>query len=109
MSHDAEIASFTALIQDVTRLVSGDTLDTELQSKLERQAGTDSRLFRDLAAACRDGVNAGWLCNREHGGIKFGRIIKPGDRRDRRAFPSMSWKWTIAPAPTTPIRPARST
>ncbi len=28
--------------------------------------------------ACRAGIAAGWMCNREHAGIKYGRVVRPG-------------------------------
>jgi hypothetical protein len=37
---------------------------------------SDGELFGSLAGLCREGIGAGWLCNREHEGIKFGRIVK---------------------------------
>jgi hypothetical protein len=35
--------------------------------------------FTAIEAACHAGVAEGWLCNREGGGIKYGRIFKPAD------------------------------
>ena len=78
MSHETAIASFTGLIGQVTGVIGTAALDAALQERLRTDIGADSELFRDLAAACRRGVAEGWLCNREHGGIKFGRIVKPG-------------------------------
>jgi len=34
-------------------------------------------MFTALKAACQAGAAAGWLCNREGGGIRYGRIFKP--------------------------------
>ncbi len=79
MSHEAAIASFTGLIQEVTGLIGAAKLDAELDGYLNEKAGPDSALFHALSDACRAGVAEGWLCSREHGGIKFGRIIKPTD------------------------------
>ena len=31
----------------------------------------------DLKASCETGVAEGWLCDREGGGIRYGRIFKP--------------------------------
>jgi hypothetical protein len=42
----------------------------------ERHFPANGATFRDLADACRDCVAEGWLCNREGGGIRYGRIFK---------------------------------
>ena len=80
MSREAAIASFTDLIEQVAGLIGDDALNGDLDARLNTAAGPDSDLFRTLAAACRAGVADGWLCDREHGGIKFGRIVKPSER-----------------------------
>jgi len=79
MSHEAAIASFTGLIQQVTGLIGAAPLNADLDAYLNDKAGPDSALFRTLSDACQAGVQEGWLCAREHGGIKFGRIIKPSE------------------------------
>jgi len=38
----------------------------------------DGPQFREIATLCAEGERDGWLMAREHGGIKFGRAIKPG-------------------------------
>ena len=32
-----------------------------------------------MKSACQTGVAEGWLCDREGGGIRYGRIFKPAD------------------------------
>ena len=34
--------------------------------------------MRAVVDACREGIAAGWMCSREHAGIKYGRVVKPG-------------------------------
>ena len=31
-----------------------------------------------IARACREAIRDGWMCNREAGGIRYGRVVKPG-------------------------------
>jgi hypothetical protein len=69
---------FAATLATVTAQLAGRPVDTNLQSLLNEQFGPISTTFRTLARLCQEGIEAGWLCNREHGGIKFGRVIKPG-------------------------------
>ena len=40
--------------------------------------GATSSTFAELKAAFEAGVAAGWLCDREGGGIRYGRIFKAG-------------------------------
>jgi len=68
---------FQELMRNITQAVAGKPLDAELESWLNTHYGPDSGWYRDTTAACRQGVADGWLCNREHGGIRFGRVIQP--------------------------------
>ncbi|HVK31013.1 MAG TPA: DUF4863 family protein [Burkholderiaceae bacterium] len=68
----AQLAAFTAAL-------AGRPLDAHLDAWLNREHGAGSATYAGLKAACEDGVAAGWLCNREGGGIKYGRIFKPAD------------------------------
>lgn len=70
---------FHALMREATQLTSGRPLDEALQALLNREAGPDSPLYQNIFAACKQGVADGWMCNREGGGIRYGRVIKPAD------------------------------
>ncbi len=71
-------ATFDSLIQKVTGHIADRALTKDLEADLNTTFAASSDDFQALAAACRAGIAEGWLCNREHGGIRFGRIIKPG-------------------------------
>ena len=68
---------FQRLIAGVTAELEGRPLDASLGVWLNATWAAGSATYDALADACRAGVAEGWLCNREHGGIRFGRIIKP--------------------------------
>lgn len=70
---------FRLLIADLTRELAGRDLDATLDAWLNREHGAGSATYRALKAACEAGVAEGWLCNREGGGIRYGRIFKPAD------------------------------
>ncbi len=53
-------------------------LDKTLEADLNRLFPADGETFRAVVDACRAGIAAGWMCNREHAGIKYGRVVKPG-------------------------------
>ncbi|HJV97373.1 MAG TPA: DUF4863 family protein [Albitalea sp.] len=68
---------FRTQIAELTTQLAGRPLDAELDTWLNREHGAASPTFRALAESCRVGVAEGWLCNREGGGIRYGRIFKP--------------------------------
>jgi hypothetical protein len=70
----------TALRQHISQLtaqLAGKALDTDLQDWLNREHGVGSAVYRQLRQDCEAGVADGWLCDREGGGIRYGRIFKP--------------------------------
>jgi hypothetical protein len=70
------------LRQDIAALttqIAGRPLDQALDSWLNATHGAQSPTFRRIAEGCKTGVAEGWLCNREGGGIKYGRVFKPAD------------------------------
>ena len=71
--------AFKALLQKITSAIGSRPLDKELQTWLNTEHGAGSPLYQQLKAACEVGVAEGWLCQREGGGIKYGRIFKPDD------------------------------
>jgi len=72
-------ALFRQQIADLTRELAGRALDAGLDEWLNREHGADSATYRKLKASCEAGGAAGWLCDREGGGIRYGRIFKPAD------------------------------
>jgi hypothetical protein len=61
----------------LTAQLQGRALDESLDAWLNSHAGPDSAAYAAIESACRAGVAEGWLCNREGGGIRYGRIFKP--------------------------------
>ena len=70
--------AFAEAVATITTRIVGQALDGSLQVFLNENFPPGCEAFDDLAELCRQGVDEGWLCNREQGGIKFGRVIKPG-------------------------------
>ena len=71
-------AQFTDLIATITERIAGKPLDAGLEAELNAAYPADSTAFREVVDACRAGIAAGWMCNREAGGIRYGRVVKPG-------------------------------
>jgi hypothetical protein len=70
---------FRAQIAALAAQIAGRPLNTALDEWLNREHGAGSATYAGLQASCEAGVAEGWLCNREGGGIKYGRIFKPAD------------------------------
>lgn len=66
------MSSFTAAL-------AGRPLNSDLQTWLNTEHGATSASFAQLRQACESGVAQGWLCDREGGGLRYGRIFKPAD------------------------------
>ena len=64
-------------VATVTAQIAGRPLDAALDAWLNAEHGLGSASYGAIKAACEAGVAAGWLCNREGGGIRYGRIFKP--------------------------------
>lgn len=71
-------AHFQTLIGELTATLQGQPLDAALAAVLNRDHGPGSARFEALFAACRSGVAEGWMCKHEAGGIRYGRVVKPG-------------------------------
>lgn len=70
---------FRAQLAALTAQIAGRPVDAALGTWLNEHHGAASATYQALKASCEAGVREGWLCNREAGGIRFGRIFKPAD------------------------------
>jgi Domain of unknown function (DUF4863) len=68
--------TFKAQIAALTAQIAGRALDGALDAWLNAKHGAGSTTFSGLMASVQAGVAAGWLCDREGGGIRYGRIFK---------------------------------
>ncbi|MEO6322622.1 MAG: DUF4863 family protein [Polaromonas sp.] len=72
-------AEFREQITQLTAQLAGRPLDADLDAWLNAEHGVESPSYRQLKQSCMTGVAEGWLCEREGGGIRYGRIFKPAD------------------------------
>jgi hypothetical protein len=70
-------ADFAALAASLTAWLAGRSLNSELSAELNSAFPPASALFRDLADACKAGLEGGWLGNRGEPPLRYGRVIKP--------------------------------
>ena len=69
---------FRSLVTPLTDRIQGKALDAKLEADLNSAFPANGPAFIGIFEACRKAIDAGWMCNREAGGIKFGRIFKQG-------------------------------
>lgn len=65
---------FHDLVAEVARGMAGRPLDADLQDWLNTHYGAQTPHYAALRQACATGVDQGWLCSRENGGIRWGRV-----------------------------------
>ena len=76
MSAVATPESFRALIKRITAHIEERPLDPALETDLNRAFPADGEVYAQILESCRSAIAAGWMCEREAGGIKYGRVIK---------------------------------
>lgn len=75
--------SFRQQIADLARCLAGRPLDASLDRWLNAEHGVGSASYEALKQSCLSGVAEDWLCEREGGGLRYGRIFKPADDLQR--------------------------
>ena len=69
--------SFGRLIAPITGSIGAHALDQSLEQDLNRLFPAAGPTYQDIFRACRTAIASGWMCSREAGGIRYGRVIKP--------------------------------
>ena len=70
---------FEALIARVTEQIHGREVGPELTDFLTSAFPADGEVFRAIEKGCHGAIEAGWMCDREAGGIRYSRAVKPGE------------------------------
>ncbi|MDQ3060250.1 MAG: DUF4863 family protein [Pseudomonadota bacterium] len=70
---------FREQIAELTVQLAGRPLDKALDVWLNAEHGAGSATYEQLKKTCIAGATEGWLCEREGGGIRYGRIFKAAD------------------------------
>ena len=69
---------FRVLVSRLTAQIGDQRLDAALGERLNRDHPPGSDTYDAIFAACRAGLAAGWICHREAGGIRYGRVVDAG-------------------------------
>lgn len=75
--------AFHAQVAALTAQIASRPLDAALDAWLNAEHGAGSATYAQLKASCEAGVAEGWLCEREGGGIRYGRVFKADDALHR--------------------------
>lgn len=70
--------AFQIKIAEITGAIADLPVDAALGDFLNQRFGADSEAFGAIHKICTDAVAAGWMCENEAGGIKYGRVIAAG-------------------------------
>ena len=69
--------AFRSLISRLTAEIAGRPLDPALAERLNHDHPSGGVTYQTVFAACQAAIKAGWMCDREAGGIRYGRVLKP--------------------------------
>jgi len=78
VSHTAQV-DFRQRLAELSAQIAGRPLDAALDVWLNAEHGAASHTYQRLKQSCLQGVTEGWLCDREGGSIRYGRIFKPAE------------------------------
>jgi hypothetical protein len=67
--------NFTALMENFTLKLRDKKLDDSLTDELNLNYSFETETFKNIQMSCEKGIEEGWLCQNEHGGIKYGRVL----------------------------------
>ncbi|ROR32472.1 DUF4863 family protein [Inmirania thermothiophila] len=70
---------FAGLIMQVTDAIAGRPVEPALADFLDARFPAGGATFEAIRAACHQAIEEGWMCSREAGGIRFGRVIPAGE------------------------------
>ena len=71
-------AQLEDLMGEIATAIADKPVDDALAAFLNESFSDEGEAFKAVEALCRSGEAEGWICGREMGGIKFGRVSKPG-------------------------------
>ena len=91
-----------SLLDPVVELVRGRELNQSLEYDLNREFPADSAEFGAITAACREGVDTGNLCQREAGGIRYGRALGVSEQLAGMSVDVVYMKDVVGPQHTHP-------
>lgn len=72
----SDIQTFQTLIKQITSFIGQAIPDKALEARLNTQFPYNGDVCRSIFEACKTGVEEGWMCQYEGGGVRYGRVFK---------------------------------
>lgn len=94
--------AFQTLLAGVTATIAGRPLDEALETLLNARFPAGSEVVQSIVKACGEGMTEGWMCKYEGGGIRYGRVIKPGPALHGFSVDVVDMKEIVGPRHTHP-------
>ncbi len=91
------LTEFLEIIHDIAKAIGDQPLDSNLNTLLNDRFSRKGEKFSRLSALCAQGEAEGWLMQREGGGVKFGRAVKPGTDAGRFSVDVVRMKDVVGP------------
>jgi len=88
---------FRELVAGLTARIASRPLDAELDRWLNERHGAGSPVYEAIKQACVAAVAEGWMCEREGGGIRYGRVLKAADDLQRFSVDVVDMKDVVGP------------
>ena len=88
---------FRDLIGELTAGIAGRPLDADLDRWLNEHHGAGTPTYEAIKRACIAAVAEGWMCEREGGGIRYGRVLKAADDLQRFSVDVVDMKDVVGP------------
>ena len=73
------VEHFQQLMIRVSGFIDGRGLNASLQTELNLAFPIAGDWFQAVGDCCLQAIEDGWMCEREMGGIHFGRVLKPAE------------------------------
>ncbi len=78
----SNIQTFQTLVKQITSFIGQQTPDKALEARLNEQFPYGGEVCNTIFEACKTGVEEGWMCQYEGGGVRYGRVFKPDSGLD---------------------------
>lgn len=72
--------NFQKQIEKLTTEIGSKPLDQSMEDWLNSEHGPQSSTFQALKQSCLKAIEEGWMCDREAGGIRYGRVLEPSQK-----------------------------
>jgi hypothetical protein len=73
------MSEFRSLLASITRTIGDRPLDADLERWLNEEHGPHTPGYEQIVAACLNAIREGWMCARQRGAIRYGRVLSPAE------------------------------